>query len=203
MSKESTTEKMVAHMNDKYDDHFEFSAPFGGGPGAATKQIIVKSELFPDAQIWVEYYVQDGKDVFVDNYLDYKFEQQTRDVLQELLEDVFDGGVILSYNVGTAVTPNTFSDATTFKEYSSSPESNIGFNAVVSQNQEISDEFIESRILKVLMDSGVIASGSIYFSINESTFKPLSKLNFEERHSMRRFSFGMSSLDSFDFYEWR
>ena len=115
-NKESVVDKMVSYMNEKYDDHFEYSAPFGGGPDATSTHIIVSSEKYPEAEIWVEYYTKDSNEIFADNYVSYKYEEQTRNALQNLLEDVFDSEIKLRYGVGSKGSVNDFTNNTSFKQ---------------------------------------------------------------------------------------
>lgn len=204
MRTESNADKMVAYMNEKYDDRFEYAAPFGGGPGATSTQITVKSEKFPDAEIWVEYYTENGKDVFADNYVDYKFEVETRDLLQKMLEEAFECDVILGFGVGTKGTRNSFTDETTFEDYIGSVDAYIGFNAVVRYGSEIENkDQIEERFLSVLDSYGIIANGSVYFAQTDETFKAFDTLSAAQQDSLKCLSFNMSGSGRFSSCEWR
>jgi len=204
MKNESTVDKMVDYMNTKYSDHFEYYAPFGGGPGLTSNEIIVKSEKFPDAEIVVAYYVQDGEDVFIDQYIDYKYEQQTRELLQKLLEEAFECDVFLSFGVGGTGAKNNFTDTTTFKEYISSKESYLGFNAIVLKDaKDIDSDIIESRLLAALTEHDIVIGGSVYFANDEATFKPLEELASKDRRSLKCLDFSISNSQKFDYCEWR
>ena len=204
MKPKSVSSEMVAYMNEKYDDHFEYVAPFGGHVGAITTQIIVASERFPDAQVWVEHYTKDGKDFFADNYVDYKYEEQTHEALLELLENVFECEVKLGFGVASKGTQNSFTNETTFEEYFTSAESYIGFNAVVSCDyMPESESDIEQKLLSAFADTGLIAGGSIYFSQSEETFQLLSNLSSSQRRMLKCMSFYMTTPTRFDSCEWR
>ena len=204
MTNQSYKEKMLAYMNAKYDDIFEYYAPFGGGAGATSTQIIVKSEKLPEAQIWVEYFTSDGKEVFADNYVEYKYEAQAYNMLKSLLEGVFECEVFLSFGVGSRGSVNDFTGRTTFEEYIASPEAHLGFNAVVSTGRTaLEDADVEKLLAAAFIGAGMVADGDIYFAVDDDTCEALEKLTRDQRHSMRRLIYTMSSLTGFDSCQWR
>ncbi len=202
MSNESYVDKMVAYMNEKYDDTFEYSAPYGGGPGATSTQIVVKSEKYPDAQIWVEYYTEDGKDIFADNYVSYKYEEQTRDVLQKLLTDVFQSDVKLRYTVGTKGVLNNFTDNTTFDEYASDSASRIGFRAFIFDTGSATSN-AESKLKEALEESGYVLSGLVFITDDKAAFEKAFSLPAKELSNIAQMQISMDAPHSFLMYEWR
>ena len=152
----------------------------------------------------MEYYTDAEGEKFADNYIDYKFEGQTRDALQNALESAFESDVKLSFGVGTKASSGGFDDSSAFEEYIGSAESNIGFNAVVLYGKGgVDEDKLTKRLLTALKKDGIAANGDIYFAAEASVFKPLEALTTEERHSLRRFTFSMTGLDEFDSYKWR
>lgn len=158
--------KMISYINEKYDDSFEFLAPYGGGIGAKNKQILVKSNKMPSAQIWVACY-EDGE--FSDNYVDYKYEELTREYLKEYLSQIFDCDVKIQYSVSLKGSRNAFDDNTSFEEYIVSDESNITINVVVSEEFNKEDEIINILKDKVCNDN-IIRLADIYFAANQSQY---------------------------------
>lgn len=204
MDRNSTVDKMVAYMNDKYDDHFEYAAPFGGGPGAGSKQIIVSSEQYPQARIWVQYYEQDGKEVFTDNYIDYKYEEQTRAFLQELLEQVFQARVVLRYDIGSKGTVNDFNDETTFEAYISDIRSDIGFQACVLLEEDgVRAQEYEQKLKEAIESAGLIAFGTIYFTVDPEIHCHFLELPQKTRARLDRLRLDMDGPNSFRSFEWR
>lgn len=209
MNRNPTVEEMVAYMNEKYDDHFEYAAPFGGGPGAVSKQIIVTSEKFPEAQIWVQRDEKDGKEVFTDNYVSYKYEEQTRAFLRELLENAFHGKAAIFYGVGTRGTGGEFADDTTFEAYISNIFSDIGFQACVLIEDSGADiRSFEDDLKKEIQSSGLIAFGTVYFTTDPGRFREVSELS-EKEFDLFDFDlfdqlyFDMNGPNSFRYFEWR
>ena len=208
MNRDSTVEKMVSYMNEKYDDHFEYLSPFGGGPGATSKQIFVSSEQYPEAQIWVQYYKLDNKEIFTDNYVSYKYEEQTRGLLEKLLTDAFHNNIVLFYKVGIKGTVNQFAEQTTFEEYISDVKAKIGFQAcVLLETSEIDTSLLKQAWEDAIKSSGLIAFGTIYFTDNVETFNEVSRLSVKEFDlfnfdSFIRLRVGLDELSLFEYSEW-
>lgn len=202
MNKESVVDKMVAYMNEKYDDHFGYSAPFGGGPDATSTQIIVRSEKYPNAQIWVEYYTEDGKEIFADNYVSYKYEEQTRNTLQVLLKDVFHNDIKLRYSVGTKGTINSFTNDTSFEEYVSNPASYIGFRAFVLDDGSCIS-LAENELKSAIDESGMIISGLIFITDDAAFFEKAFDLPSKDLSQINQLQISMDAPRSFLMYEWR
>lgn len=200
MDRNSTVDKMVAYMNDKYDDHFEYAAPFGGRPGATSKQIIVSSEQYPEAQVWVEYYEQDGKEVFADNYIDYKYEEQTRALLQELMENTFDGKATVLYSVPSKGGTNSFSDRTTFEEYISNTR--IGFRAIVLLPSGIDCMPLENRLKEAVKHCELTAFGTVYFTDDGQEFEKAFDRPQRDMDLLYRLQFSMDEPGAFSSLVW-
>ena len=204
MNRNSTADRMVAYMNEKYDDHFEYAAPFGGGPGAVSKQIIVTSEKFPKAQVWVECYEKDGREIFADNYVSYKYEEQTRAALYRLMEDAFHCEAAVFYGVGTKGTANDFTENTTFAEYSSSIQADIGFQAcVLRKTSEDDADTLKSDLKKAVESAGLTVFGTIYFTDDPGSLDGFSKLPLKDLDLLDQIHFDMDGPNSFKQLEWR
>lgn len=201
-NKESVADKMVAYMNEKYDDHFEYSAPFGGGPDATSTQIIVTSEKYPEAQIWVEYYTENGKEIFADNYVSYKYEKQTRNALQNLLEDVFGAEIKLRYGVGSKGSINNFTDNTSFDEFISDPASYVRFRAFVLDNGA-GISIAGKELKQAIEDSKFVISGLLYITSDEIEFEKAFELSDAELSKITKMQIIMDAPNSFLIYEWR
>lgn len=164
-------EKMVAYMNEKYNDIFTFDSVFGGSVGEKSTQITVKSKKFPNEKIWVEFLIEDGIEKYYDNYIDYKFEAQTKEYLTELMQSMFGSNVTVEYGVDSGGTRNSYDDSTSFEEYIKGDSNPIVFNAHIDmdisdqEHKEITDiitkEFVEKRNMKVV--------GKLYFTKNDAS----------------------------------
>ncbi len=201
MNRNSTIDKMVDYMNEKYDDHFEYSAPFGGGPGATSKQIIVSSEKYPKARVWVQRKEQNGKEEFTDNYVSFKYEEHIRSFLQELLENTFDGTVTVLYSVPSKGSDNNFSEQTTFEEYLAN--SRIGFRAMVLLPSELDLKSLENSLKESVKPIELTTFGSIYFTDSEQVFEKAFDQPQRDLGSLNQLQFSMDEPGLISSLEWR
>ena len=156
-------------MNEKYDDVFTYNAPFGGSVGTKSKQITVKSEKYPNEKIWVEYSYSEDK--YYDNYVDYKFEAQTKEYLIQLMQSMFGSNATVEYGVDSGGTRNSYDDSTSFEEYIKGESNPIYFRAHIDMNISekehkkiidlITREFVEKRNMR--------AVGKLYFTKNDAS----------------------------------
>lgn len=202
MRRESLADQMVNHMNEKYEDHFTYSAPFGGGTGGTARQILVTSEKYPDAEIVVTYSPED--DSYSDNYVEHKYEQQTYELLEEILSSAVKTDILLHYKVGYHGTTDFFSNETTFEEYVSNVESRIRFVAIVKEDYVIGDREEFLQILeKEFSKHHMLAHGQLYFAGNSSQFVNFSQLDVDILETMLWLRFRVSSDGTFSIIEWR
>lgn len=128
-NKNNDVDKMVDYINDKYiDDKFTYVTVYGGHLGDNQTKIIVSSEKFPNSEIKVICY-DSGE--CSDNYLDIKFEEQTRSYLKTKLNEVFDNKVYVDYVADDRGGTSNGSSYTTFEEFIANEDSYIYFNAVI------------------------------------------------------------------------
>jgi len=165
-------EKMLAYMNERYDDTFTFDSSFGGSVGIDSTQITVKSDKYPDEKIWVEYVVENGEEYYYDNYIDYKYENETKEYLLAIMCEVFNGSdVVVEYNVDSGGTRNEYDKSITFEQYIKGESTPIVFSAYIDteireQDKErvidlITAKFVDKLEMKVV--------GKIYFEKSENS----------------------------------
>ena len=200
-NKESVVDKMVAYMNEKYDDHFEYSAPFGGGTGGTASQIMVTSEKFPDADIIVTY--SPNSDKYSDNYVNYKYEQATFELLEEILGNVLKVDFLLTYKA-SLLTSSDFTDETTFETYISQIGSYIQFVAIVDKDYQIEnqDAFLD-KFEAEFAKHDILAQGRIYFAQTASQFAEFARLDSDALDDMPRLYFTMTTTGQFNSAQWR
>lgn len=208
----SIVDKMIAYMNEKYpDDVFVYKEPFGGGAGISTKKIIVSSEKYPDADIYVMCVKnEDGTYKYSDNYLGVKYNDQTVEMIKDILTTAFGTDFFLSYNVSMYGHPQEYSADTTFEEYIDDAASDIGFLAVIGDSYQISNkEELVSQLEKLFSEKGMCCNFSvIYFDNSSEEYKTLERgMELSEYLYKKLYKealmFDMESSIEFSKYEWR
>lgn len=165
-------DKMLYYMNKKYDDKFTFNAPFGGSVGVDSTQITVKSSKYPDKKIWVEYVVENGEEQYYDNYIDYKYENETKDYLLEVMCGIFeDANVVVEYNVDSGGTRNNYDNLTTFEEYIKGESNPVVFSAYVDVEIKEPDQVKISNLIstRFVDELNMKVIGKIYFEKSENS----------------------------------
>ena len=202
MRRESLADQMVNYMNEKYEDRFTYSAPFGGGTGGSARQILVTSEKYPDAEIVVTY--SSEAESYSDNYVEHKYEQQTYELLEEVLSGAVQTEVLLTYEVGYHGTTDNFSEETTFEEYVSDFDALIQFIAVIKEDCELNDrdEFVQILQNK-FSEHQLLAQGRLYFAEESSQFLKFGQLDLDVRRKLLQLNICMTSAGIFDTAEWR
>jgi len=197
------TNEMIEYVNDKYDDYFTYKEPFGGGTGEDVKQMIVSSAKIPGEDIWVECRQKNGVEVFADNYVYVKYANETTKLIEEILATATSCEVIVSYGVGLSGVINSFTNETTFQEFISSSESNIGFVAVVSKEFDLDKVTLKENLRKEFTSRKMIVDiGQIYFAQNDEQFSNPSQLPNKVLNNMTRLLFKTEDGGTLGNLEW-
>jgi len=172
----SIQEHMLNYIQARYpDDIFTYIALHGGGAGITERQILVKSEKFPERNILVTYNNIDGKEIFGDNYIYLLYEDQTREFIDEILSGVFADEYRLSYNAPLRVNALNLADTATFEGFLSANPM-IGFSVIVVPGYDIGDKnAFEEKLNNAFMERKLcVNSGNFHFpdeSINYQFYK--------------------------------
>ena len=205
MRKESKQEKMLAYINEKYDDTFTFKRVFGGSVGSDTKKIIVSSEKFPEKDIYVICSYPDGSEKLSDNYLGVKFEKDTNNALSDAVYNCFGPNYYLQYFPNNLACTNNGSNNTTFDEYIAEKSSYVSFIAAVRYP---STDFERSAIEEAVRQNfdGMAVVGRIYFldadvDLTGADGKKLYESYVESHKHFQKLYF-TSSAHQIDSIEW-
>ncbi len=205
-SNRNITDDMVQYLNEKYDDTFAYSKSFGGMAGSGIKKILCSSEKFPGKDICVIYKEKDGEDVFADNYMGVKYEENTVNTLNSVLNTVFGENFQLFYSVSLqAATENSGKDMT-FEEYAAEYSSGILFTAVVSEAILIDEEKVAEELEKEIVSRGICCRlASVYFNDSEKHTGEIDDLSAYLNKKMyeKELTFTMNNNEAFSTCEWR
>ena len=158
----SKAEQAVAYMNAKYDDEFTFKYYAAGDSKSVAA---VQSQKFPNAQ---EIQVRgnrrdDGTYEFWDNYVYFKYEEETKTFYKDFFEEVFQCEVTIRYSlrgIGNGLYKD-FTNEMTFEEFI--------HNHKVFIELSVSDEKfcckdkaeIENLIKSAIIDNNLILSTNL------------------------------------------
>lgn len=207
IGKKDITKEVLEHMQNKYDDTFSYVAPFGGGMGNVTTQMLLTSEKYPGKTIWIECYVDEDDNInIVDNYLSIKYEQQTVELINDIIKKTTDKDFTVFYDLPLQAFTKGASKETTFKEYISQPSSDICFIAIVDAQGEIGRDAFEQELEKNIVESGLCCRlGNIYFD-NNNNYNSITKETLESYIIRDQydyvFFFDMRDNMSFDYRRW-
>ena len=160
--RETVQERMVAYVNEKYDDTFEFKSVFGGSAGSSTRKIIVSSEKYPGKDVYVVCSYVDEVEVFSDNYLGIKFEEKTKNFLAEAVSKSFGTNYYLQYHPNNLACTEGGNNDTTFDEYIAETSSYISFIAAVKYSATGFDRMAVEEAVRQHF-AGMAVVGRIYF----------------------------------------
>lgn len=183
LDNEKIEDKMVNHMNDKYDDEFHFVSYFGGtflGKGDV-KEIICNSKKYPDAAIWVSYNRE--TEVYSDDYITVKYLEKINDLAKTIADKVLPNEeyYIDEINNDLHSPPKDASDSTTFEELISQPEAGLTLEIYVNTNRKEYDlDEIKNKLEQEIKKSKIcFVKGDIYFidDYSEDIHKDVIKKN--------------------------
>lgn len=162
MSSQWKIDQMLEHMHEKYgDDVFTYDHITGGYLGSSTTSYIVYSQRFPDKPIKVNATKTDEGMYYWDTYISLKYEQQTRELLTQRMEQVFGKNCYVRYvyNPNNAAVSGPDGGNTSFEEYIARNGSTY-LNVIVNYIPDNGDETM-ARVKEALADVDVI--GTISF----------------------------------------
>ncbi len=163
-------DNIVLHTNEKYDDVFTFRQTVNQRFGALYVRITMNSEKFPDKKIYGFCFRDDEGNVCItDNYVGVKYENEVRDVLRNIISDLYGSDTSVDYEACSTISNLSFDDETTLEQFLASKGACISFNAFVflpkdGFNREKEEEAIKNK----LISSGICCSGTIYFTENKN-----------------------------------
>ena len=153
MSSQWKIDQMLEHMHEKYgDDVFTYDHITGGYLGSSTTSYIVYSQRFPNRPIKVNATKTDDGVFYWDTYVSVKYEQQTRELLTQRMEQVFGKNCYVRYvyNPNNAAVSGPDGGNRSFEEYIAHNGS-LNFGVIVNFIPENGDE-IMAQVKEVLAD---------------------------------------------------
>lgn len=194
----SPQNEIVDYMEKKYKDNFTYIDSFGGNN--LTTNALLRSEKFPEYKITSSRIVEEnGKVYYSDNYIQYKYKEETKKYLYDMLKKIFDSQFYLTYEIGTLGTINDFNDKTSFDNFIKSKNNNLMFTVVVSSDFVFEESNLLNELKSKIEISGIqFKNFTIYFSTNDDNYKQFDELSSVEIEQMRR----LNIVDNFSKVIW-
>lgn len=180
----SVREKMIAYMENKYNDTFLYVDSFDGGFDKNKKDIILSSEKI-SGEIYVGYKKENGIETYSDNYTQLRFESETKNLVDDLLTQVIGKETIVTHRIKRS--NNNFNETTSFEEFLKSDASAVCFYAVVSPKYEVEDfEKLKTTIKETFEERFSNCSINIYFALSEEDFMRFDDLSSWKKDEMKK-----------------
>ena len=207
-----TVDGAISKLNKEYGETFTYR--YTENKYAANGlDFYVECESYPGKKINVESIRENGQIVLYDGYLGLKYEEQTRELLQEAMEEALGTRVYVKYNrhLNTMDCP---SGDMTFDEYIQKPEMRIGFCVITDKPYtEEEQKEIELAVENALIERNICCiDGRIYFDDGSGHFDDLyyaenkseeAKLYLYHDYYNKCFEFYMEDTTGFSKSEWR
>ena len=166
-------ERMMEYINSRYDESFEFYGRKSGIYSSVQFNILVTSAKYPGELINVLYAVEDGVEIFNDNYLYFVYREQTEALLGSILTDAFSHDFKLFYGMDPPVGVNTVPGDASFYEYISNDASWIMFTAVLAPGYGDGTNLIE-RLREGFAAYGmIVVNATVYLADDEGVYDGL------------------------------
>lgn len=169
-------QRTINTLEKKYGETFTYHGARSGMVATDGLVIYLVAEDYPDTPFWVQNKWVNGKQVITDGFMGVKYEEETKQLLQKVLEEVAGEPVIVGYSRITTAMPEGASGDMTFEEYVSLPSSKIRFHVITRRqcNSEAEQEELEKKLEEAFVEQGICSvNGRVYFDNGEGHFDEL------------------------------
>ena len=168
----TAAEKVVAYMNATYtEDTFEYLKPLTGATKGA---ILMKSQKFPNEEVWGVYDANNSEQPFQDNYVFIKYKEQSMQMIESSLKELLGESNFVYKDNSSVYDDKSKLRNLSFEEFISNDESRIGFSVVVDTSFLIEDKTVfEQKVAEAFDGVSCTSSSRIWFSCDQSLFEQL------------------------------
>ena len=125
-----TVDEILEYMNEKYDEEFTYIRPADVyQPREYSFEIFVASDKYPDEEIFAKciYNSETGEKRFCDNYVSYIYEDEVRDLLTKLTQEVYPDAKVKYTPLTKTASSNSNEEIPTLEQYLSKSSSSIEY----------------------------------------------------------------------------
>ena len=193
--RETVEDRVLAWLNERYEDTFAEPVRVGGYTGAVYRQYMVRAKKL-DSTVTVEVYDPGGPDEHIwDNYVGLRYDGEVQARLETFLSDCFElpqEDVAAYWKPSQVGLADHWTMQTTVEEYMADPEAEISLTAVLRMPASDTDRERLSRTFRQkARASGFCFSGWLYFVPEQTDLAGLGpadlygQIIFPERYGLR------------------
>jgi len=168
-----TVDEILEYMNEKYDEEFTYIRPADiYQPTSDSFEIFVASDKYPDDMIYAKCLLntETGEKRFCDNYVSYIYEDEVRDLLTELTQEVYPDAKI-RYAALYGTSSDSGQDVPSLEQYLSRTSSSIDYMILLPDEH---DETLYKEEMNALIENlkkkKVVCSIIIAYSKNRADY---------------------------------
>ena len=189
-NEKSLGEKVLAYMEKKYNEKFDYIGSTDGGFDTNNRTLLVSPRKDSDIQIDVSYRKIDSNEEYAENYTQIKYKDKTKNFIANILNEIFEVEAIVDYEYGCSV--NDFNELTSFEQFVKNEESAISFYAVISPEYNNDDTDKIKQLLKERCEKEFsYCRCNIYFARTKDEYISYYELPVWKIDEMRKIQFGI------------
>ena len=204
-----TVDEILEYMNEKYDEEFTYIRPADVyQPTSDSFEIFVASDKYPDDMIYAKCLLntETGEKRFCDNYVSYIYEDEVRDLLTELTQEVYPDAKI-RYTALYGTSSDSGQDVPSLEQYLSRTSSSIDYMIMLP------DEYDETlykeemnALIEKLEEKKIVCGVTVVYSNDRTqydSFVTNERPNFEHLTYKLRGHVRIGENYEIEFEEWR
>lgn len=206
--KPSVKDVMMQHMEEKYNEKFEFVNINTEAWTASFTEMILSSEKYPGGRIVVHKYKD--LDLIEDNYVDFLMKSKIEEAVGKIVEEIYPKSKVF-YSAGGRPLPNSVTVDMSLEEYSKATIIGLTLKICVedSDYKTNKDENLE-QLRKVLEEKKYYSDLDIFYlkegkleQINDGNWRELLTGPSRAEWTVHRGMFSMDDSYGFSYSEWR
>ena len=169
-----TVDEILEYMNEKYDEEFTYIRPADVyQPTKESFEIFMASDKYPDEEIFAKciYNSETGEKRFLDNYVSYIYEDEVRDLLTELTQEVYADAKVRYVPLYWTASTNSDEDIPTLEQYLSRTYSSISYMILLPDEHDVTLYKEEmNALIEKLEEKKVVCSITIAYSNDRTQY---------------------------------
>lgn len=169
-----TVDEILEYMNEKYDEEFTYIRPADlYEPESDSFEIFVASDKYPDDMIYAKCLLntETGEKRFLDNYVSYIYEDEVRDLLTELTQEVYTDAKVRYVPIYKTASTHSSEGIPTLEQYLSRTYSSISYMILLpNEHDETLYKEEMNALIEKLKEKKVVCSITIAYSNDRTQY---------------------------------